>query len=127
MVTRAEKDVPSIAESFGSTEQGARRLQPRKTFHCKAKLEVVCNPGEYDGPPRTMPVMTHNVSCSGLGFLSREPIEPGKTVRINLQAKGWEGKVLEGQVMRCRLYNDHWHEIGMEFTGIAPNVTPEAR
>jgi hypothetical protein len=63
-------------------------------------------------------VTAHNISRSGLGILSQAAVEPGQFIRIYVQARGWQERPLDGEVVRCRTYNDRWHEIGIRFTAV---------
>ena len=74
------------------------------------------------------PVVVHSISRSGLGFLSQVPLPIGEFVRLYVLAKGWEGRRLDGQTVRCRTHNDCWNEIGVEFTNVETegNISPQA-
>mgnify|MGYP001482871021 CR=1 FL=1 len=98
------------------------RTSARTTFNCPARTHLL----RYEGGRATeMPgvfVTAHNISRSGMGLLSQQPFEPGQTVRVYVQARGWHNRGLEGEVVRCRTYNDTWHEIGIRFTVISTSA-----
>lgn len=119
LMKRAEQEAGGVgvagigAPAAEPLAQDKRRDQ-RKSFHCPARAHVLEAKGLSEQP--AIPVVAHSISRSGLGFLCPRPVPPGEFVRVYMSAKGWEGRALEGQTVRCRDYNDTWHEVGMMFS-----------
>jgi HD-GYP domain-containing protein (c-di-GMP phosphodiesterase class II) len=106
------------ALTLAGQDEGDPRAQARRNFQCPALVHKV---GEQAaGEP--MKVMTQTISRQGLGFLSHRPIEEGEVLRVYIQAKGWEKRALEGRVVRCRTFDDHWHEVGIHFSTLQDNT-----
>ncbi len=98
-------------------EAGERRQFPRFRFNCPARLHRLETQGDRVVPQAGLPVMAHSISQSGLGVLSQLPVPVGQAVRIYLMARVWSHEYVEAQVVRCRRYQDGWHEIGLHLTG----------
>jgi HD-GYP domain-containing protein (c-di-GMP phosphodiesterase class II) len=137
LMTRADADgcVPPLgsAESGGGDAPGTSprgRQYPRKSFNCPGRahvLEAKAGGGWTERPGS--PIVAHNVSQGGLGFLTQTPLLPGTPVTVYLQAKGWEDRALTGETVRCRSHRDRWHEVGMRFCpplAAAPESVPSA-
>jgi HD-GYP domain-containing protein (c-di-GMP phosphodiesterase class II) len=110
---------PAVLAGISESEQ---RTFARRNFQCPALVQVV---GEPPGA-QDLKVITRNISRSGLGFLSHQPIDEGEVLRVYLQAKGWEKRALEGRVVRCRSYDQKWHEVGMKFSTSQDQPAPPA-
>ncbi len=120
----APRGVVELPETLSApvAERADTRTAPRATFHCPARAHALrIENGRCTELPGVL-VTAHNVSRSGLGLLSQQPLEPGQLIRVYIQARGWQNRPLDGEVMRCRTYNDRWHEIGIRFTGISTNA-----
>jgi hypothetical protein len=94
------------------------RAHLRKTLHCPAHMHPLGVDGQQPATSQVLSVTAHSISRSGLGLLSQTPVEPGHMIRVYIQARGWQERALEGEVVRCRTYNDRWHEIGVRFTTV---------
>lgn len=105
-----------------------RRRADRTSLHCPARAHILVHNGTALQEKPGMPVVVHSISRSGLGFLSQVPLPIGEFVRFYLNAKGWEGRKLDGQTVRCRTHNDCWNEIGVQFTNVESEgqVPPQA-
>jgi HD-GYP domain-containing protein (c-di-GMP phosphodiesterase class II) len=112
MVVKATEPSQTLGPDIGGGNN--LRRHPRTTFHCPARAHQLETAGHAELPG--FPVTAHSISRGGVGILSQLAIEPGEVVRVYLQAKGWEDRGLDGEVVRCRVYNDRWHEIGIKFT-----------
>ncbi len=95
-----------------------KRRFERQKFHCPARAHMLLRTPEGFEQRPAIAVVAHSISRGGLGFLSQTKIEPGEFLRVYLQAKGWEGRCLEGQTVRCRAYDDRWFEMGFEFGAV---------
>ncbi|HVZ95031.1 MAG TPA: HD domain-containing phosphohydrolase [Phycisphaerales bacterium] len=91
-----------------------RRTSERFSFICPVRMEIVG--GDHKGP-LGFPATTHNISRSGFGMLSQQPVELATRIRVHLvgiQANSATKKILEGETVRCRAYSDGWYDIGVE-------------
>jgi hypothetical protein len=101
-----------------------KRQFERQKFHCHARAHLlVRTPTGLEERPG-VPIVAHSISRGGLGFLGQTQFHPGEFMRIYLQTKGWENRCLEGQTVRCRTYDDRWHEMGFEFGTIEVEALP---
>ena len=115
-------DVPLLGEPPGE-ELGAvpepanaascRRRFQRFTFHCPARAYIieVCEDGLKIGD--SLDVTAHNISRSGLAFLSSAPVDTGRFVRVYLSARGLRRACIEGRVARCHAYSDGFFDVGV--------------
>jgi HD-GYP domain-containing protein (c-di-GMP phosphodiesterase class II) len=99
---------------------------PRRAFRCAAQVKVIRTGTEGEKPGEGFSVMTQDISRSWLGFLSHRPFETGDVLRVYIQAKGWESRALEGRVVRCRSFDEHWHEISMQFSTLVEHADAAA-
>jgi hypothetical protein len=99
---------------------GQHRRYPRFPIDCPARAHVLSTTpsGGIDERPG-IPVVAHNISRSGIGFLSQHSLRVGENARIYMQGEGTLSKVHEGIVMRCRSYRDGWYESGLDFAKVA--------
>lgn len=128
LMVRAEEFRAVTVSDARETKADKGRRHPRAPFHCRARAHLLMKGprGLMECPP--VEIVAHNLSPSGLGFLSQVKMSPGEFYRIYLVAKGLSERTLEGQIVRCREHNDTWHEIGMEFAyADAEGGTPPAR
>lgn len=92
-----------------------QRQFPRFPINCPARLHVL-QKDQIDWVEKPgLPVIAHNISRSGAGFVSQQSVQPGETVRLYFQGKGTLERVNDGMVVRSRVYRDGWNEIGMKF------------
>ncbi|MEK6644286.1 MAG: HD domain-containing phosphohydrolase [Planctomycetota bacterium] len=119
------QDTPIVVKKEGvasrpgkkkSSKESCQRRFERFQFHCQAKVYVVVvgESGWTVGEP--VKVTAHNISRSGLAFLSQVPIHVGSCVRVELMAQGSSKKTLDGRIMRCHAYSDGCFDIGMAIT-----------
>ena len=113
-----------LGESSGDSSN--RRQHERKTFHCPARAHLLVRDARGVRERPSVPAVAHNISQSGIGFLSPTPFKLGDFVRVYLQAPGWAGRALNGQTVRCRDHKDTWHEIGLQFATIEAENLPAA-
>lgn len=104
-------------EAPAPAEARERRQFPRFRFSCPARLHRLETQGDRLTPQPGVPVVAHSISQSGLGVLSHTPVPVGQAVRVYLMARVWNHEYVEAQVVRCRRYQDGWHELGLHFTG----------
>lgn len=100
-------------------ESVARRRFPRFPINCPARAHIL---NDASGQPReepAIPVIAHNLSRSGIGYLTQTPINVGEHARIYMQGGGTLQKVHEGVIVRCRAYRDGWYEGGLDFAAVA--------
>ena len=94
----------------------AYRLERRMTLrHSLAgRVTAVQTHDQTDGQlSRICSLQLLNISDSGLGALSEEPVEPGSSVAVFFPPHGPErGFDLVGQVVRC-VARENGHEIGI--------------
>ena len=71
-------------------------------INCPAKVHILkkhpSGKGHIEKSP--MSVIAHNISRSGLGFLTQLAIRPGEQVRVYLKGAGSLGRTKEGLAMR---------------------------
>lgn len=114
------------AAGTGTNERGQRRF-PRFPINCPARAHILDVSGETPQEQPALPVIAHNLSRSGVGFVSQTAINVGEHVRVYLQGNGSLSRTMEGIVVRCRSYRDGWYESGMDFATVAgeePNPMP---
>jgi HD-GYP domain-containing protein (c-di-GMP phosphodiesterase class II) len=92
-----------------------KRAHERQKLHCHGRAHLLVRaPAGIEERPG-LPIVAHSISRGGMGFLTQGRVQLGEYARVYLQAKGWEKRALEGQVVRCRIYDDRWNEIGLTF------------
>ena len=92
-----------------------KRAHERQKLHCHGRAHLlVRTPTGIEERPG-LPIVAHSVSRGGIGFLTQGRVQIGEYARVYLQAKGWEKRALEGQIVRCRIYDDRWNEVGLAF------------
>jgi len=105
-----------------ATAGGERREHERYKLDIPASVHLLrC----IDHEPVELPpahAVTHSISKTGLGFLSRTFIPPGELVHVYLRASQWQKRRLEGIIVRCRTHDDGWNEIGMKFIDVAAEL-----
>jgi hypothetical protein len=104
-----------VEEAPPAPGQLGRRAHKRYVVQCAGKLFPRPKPGGGGGDVGgAQKVIVHNISQGGLGILCPKPLEPTTLVRVQIDGKGTlEGRVLEGQVVRCRAYGDGQFEVGI--------------
>ena len=65
-----------------------------------------------------LPVICHNLSRGGIGFLCQMPLPVGQHVRAFVRLQAGENWVFEGQIARCRTHDDGWSDMGMQFANL---------
>lgn len=116
------RDIPIVVKRQGpnqktdrkkSKKDACQRRFQRFKFHCQAKVYVIVvgATGWTVGEP--IKVTAHNISRSGIAFLSQVPINVGSCVRVQLLTQGPTRKSLDGRIMRCHAYSDGCFDIGM--------------
>jgi HD-GYP domain-containing protein (c-di-GMP phosphodiesterase class II) len=120
LLQAAEKD-RTLGESLANARPGAviRRQYPRFPINCPTRVHILeqCASGFNERPG--IQCIAHNISQSGLGFLTQSPVQPNENVRVYLRGKGSLDRTEEGITVRCRAYKDGWYEVGMKFTKLA--------
>jgi HD-GYP domain-containing protein (c-di-GMP phosphodiesterase class II) len=108
---------PAPQPVAATSETDGRNLRrfARYAIHCPGRVHVLA--AGADGPRERLgiPIIAHNVSQSGAGFLSQTPISLGDQVRLYLNGSGPLKKMKEGMTVRCRNYRDGWYELGINF------------
>ena len=99
--------------SFQESPVGANQ---RAQFHVPARVHAVKYGPDGVSEGVGVQVVTHNISRSGLGFLSQTPLEEGQRVHLYLKAGRLAMKRLSGEIVRCRSQTDNWYESGMHFS-----------
>ena len=120
MVAPAAAGAASGAKADGKN----RRQHERHSFHCPGRVHRLETKENEAAEQPAIPVMAHSISRGGLGFLSQTPLPPGEFVHVYVDAKGFENRTLEGQIVRCRDYRDSWHELGMQFEKFKADTLP---
>lgn len=106
---------PAADVDEAGTKPEDRRRNKRFNCQCPARIHVlheVKGGGWHEAPG--VQVTMHSVSRFGLGLLSPMVLRAGEHVRIYLMGRGWAGKFVHGQTVRCRAYSDGWFEVGVE-------------
>src|SRR5205085_10376735 len=88
----------TITVMSGDAKQNDKnnRRFPRFPINCPARAHPLeLNGAEWEERPG-IPVIAHNISRSGLGFLSQTAVSAGNHVRVYLQGKGSLGRQNEG-------------------------------
>jgi HD-GYP domain-containing protein (c-di-GMP phosphodiesterase class II) len=95
-----------------------KRKYPRFPINCPARAHTLEMGGRRWEERPGIQVIAHNISRSGLGFLTQTPIRAGEHVRVYLQGKGSLNRMSEGVTVRCREYKDGWYEVGMQYVAL---------
>jgi HD-GYP domain-containing protein (c-di-GMP phosphodiesterase class II) len=92
-----------------------RRRNKRYSCDCHAKIQIVQPDTSAESPVAPeVSALVHSVSRFGMGMLTPKEIEIGQHVRIRYHdARGAE-RILYGEAVRCRAYEDGWFNIGVE-------------
>jgi HD-GYP domain-containing protein (c-di-GMP phosphodiesterase class II) len=93
-----------------------RRAHERYGINCPAVLHPLLRRGDAweEGPAVT--AKAHNISRGGVGLLAQTAVKPGQFVRLLLRGKGTlDNRTLEGMAVRCRPFQDGWHDLGIKF------------
>jgi HD-GYP domain-containing protein (c-di-GMP phosphodiesterase class II) len=69
-----------------------------------------------------IPIIVHNVSRSGTGFLCRTSLVIGEQVHVYIQGDGWDLKRLDGEVVRVIAHRDGWYEVGVHLQQVLENL-----
>jgi hypothetical protein len=105
-----------------SEEEGRNLRQfARYAIHCPGRVHVLTTGPDGLRERLGIPIIAHNVSQSGAGFLSQTPVNLGDQVRLYLNGAGTLKRTVEGMTVRCRTYRDGWYELGLQFA--APDFT----
>ncbi len=98
------------------------RRFPRQKFRTPGRVHIVeSGPNGWCERPGAQ-VVAHNVSRTGLGFMSKAPIRLGETVHVYLQGEGYDLRCIDGEIVRCSSHKDNWHECGMRFREVQPDL-----
>lgn len=128
LVKSARPDLPvesMLTKTDSGDGQGSDRRKEYR-FHCSGRAHLLVQGGGNWMEQAAIQVTMHNVSSSGVGFLSPVAIALDQRVRLYLNLRGWGNKkYLEGHTVRCRQYPDGWFEIGVQLGPLAP-AEPEA-
>lgn len=102
------------------------RQFPRFPVNCPSRAHVLEQAaGAWQERPGIQ-VVTHNISRSGLAFLSQVPVQPGEHVRVYMQGTGTLNRTIEGITNRCRAYRDGWYETGVQMASLESEETTNA-
>jgi HD-GYP domain-containing protein (c-di-GMP phosphodiesterase class II) len=113
LINNATKSTPGPQATPGDL-----RRHERTTFHCPGRLHrLEIGAGAKERAP--ISITAHNISRGGLGLLARRAVNPGELVRVYLHSPGWEDRGFTAEVVRCRRYDDRWHEVGVRFVETA--------
>lgn len=92
-----------------------RRLHHRRSIHGRVTAIRTPRPGQ-EQPAMICPLTLCDMSDTGLGAISQEPLEPGSTITVLFPPHGPEkGFDLYGKVVRCNTRSEG-HEIGIQFS-----------
>jgi hypothetical protein len=118
LLRAAGQNVGAAGEA-GKDSGSHNRRYPRFPIDCPARAHVLERKSAGIDERPGIPVVAHNISRSGIGFLSQFPVRVGDNARVYLQGDGTLSKIHEGVVIRCRSYRDGWYETGMDFATVA--------
>src|ERR1035437_4647118 len=115
---RADAD-GAIPQSLNAGQEKAstgRRKHERFAIDCKARVHAIELSGARLIEKAGIAITAHNWSRTGLGFLSRQPLNESQYVRVYLLGTGTlANRIFEVQVVHCRNFSDGWHEVGVRF------------
>ncbi len=114
LLQSAERD-GSIREPVQVGGQRNGRRHERFAIDCRARLHILQESNGQWIESQGLQITAHNISRSGLGILSQEPLQPGERVRIHIDGPSTLRRTDEGLIVRCRSYRDGWYEAGIEF------------
>jgi HD-GYP domain-containing protein (c-di-GMP phosphodiesterase class II) len=124
------QNAAGTSESGGAKTSHIHRDFERFQIHCPARLHLLER--EPDGWHERLGVqlIAHNISRSGVGVLSRKPLQPGDPVRVYLSGEASLNQVNDGVAVRCRQHREGWFEIGIKYAPLSsqnlPSVPPLA-
>jgi HD-GYP domain-containing protein (c-di-GMP phosphodiesterase class II) len=109
----------------GDSEQNGRnnRRFPRFPINCPARAHPINLTGTQWQERPGIQVIAHNISRSGLGFLSQTAVSAGDQMRLYLQGKGSLEGTREGITVRCREYRDGWYEVGLQYAAAGAELS----
>jgi HD-GYP domain-containing protein (c-di-GMP phosphodiesterase class II) len=116
LLRAAGKETTVAPEANG--ERGQRRF-PRFPINCPARIHLLQFNGETPQEQPAMPIIAHNLSRSGVGFVCQSNVNIGDQARIYMQGTGSLSKIMDGIIVRCRSYRDGWYEAGLDFATVA--------
>src|SRR5207247_2432906 len=92
---QAAQDEGTLTESL-ATGCTVNREFPRFPIECPARAQLL-EPGSNASHGRpAMQVVAHNISRSGLGLLTKVPLQPNEHLRVCLEGSGSLSRVEEG-------------------------------
>jgi HD-GYP domain-containing protein (c-di-GMP phosphodiesterase class II) len=123
-----DRDLATPAALLEPAAQADAPVERRrnKRFNCQRAARMhILTPAPDGGWEESsgLQVTMHNVSRFGLGVLSPTEVKTGERVRVYFMDRGWSGKFVQGETVRCRVYQDGWYEIGVELSA-AENELP---
>ncbi len=112
---------PEIAKAANEAKaataaEGRKRKHPRTAFQCPARVHVLEESALVLFEKPGQQVVTHNLSRSGVGFLSRSPFKPDQLLRIYIDVRSWTREHVDGRCVRCVEHKDGWYEVGVKFS-----------
>jgi hypothetical protein len=117
----AAQEQGSITEPIREAKRDGKNHRDFERFaiNCAGRVHVLKQAGQQweEGPP--VAITAHNISRSGVGFLSQLPIQPGERIRLYLQGAASLNRTDDGLVVRSRTYRDGWYEAGVKFVSLA--------
>jgi HD-GYP domain-containing protein (c-di-GMP phosphodiesterase class II) len=128
LVAGAGALTPSVPEAPAEPAEPAlecRRLNPRDHLHCQGIVHELVAGDRGFRKRAPMPIIAHNMSLNGLGFLCQFAIRPGQMIKVRLDRPDLRSRSLEGRVIHCRSYGDSWHEIGMMLCESGADAAPD--
>jgi HD-GYP domain-containing protein (c-di-GMP phosphodiesterase class II) len=112
----SDKGVIREAVEGGDKNPGRRRHE-RFSINCPLQFRELTPAAEGWIEGTAQAGKAHNISRGGLGLLASKPLKLGCYLRVQLKGKGtMKDRVVEGQVVRCRLYQDGYHDIGLSIS-----------
>lgn len=118
LLEAAEKQSPTVGPVHAANPGNGQRRYPRFPIDCPARAHLMEPSPSGPVERRGMQVVAHSISRAGVGFLSPQAFQPGDGVRVYLQGSGSLSRMLEGLIVRCRVYRDGWYEVGVEFAAL---------
>jgi len=120
MSTKAPRSHSSAEEVYGNLcehfqpdpESSERRVRGRHPWQVALTIWVLDDPdAEYSA--RELRVETTDISQTGFGFVFRQFIHPGTTVRTRFDMLK-NAPVVDGVVAHCQLQHDGMHRVGVK-------------
>jgi len=116
-----------LSISTGGTAVKATRRKDYR-FHCSGRAHLLIETAGGWTEKEAIQITLHNISTSGVGFLSPVEIPQDQRVRLYLQLRGWGNKkYVEGYTVRCRRYPDGWYEVGVQLSSPAKSTEEVSR